>query len=78
MMVWIGRADGNEDTEEADEKQENPMEQAALMPAAQYDYDGAIELLKKSAGLQKVIRICRVQFLDYENTKATCTEYPLE
>lgn len=40
-----GEQTDNEDTEEADEKQENPMEQAALM-AVQYDYDGAIELLK--------------------------------
>ena len=32
-----GEQTANEDTEEADEKQENPMEQAALM-AVQYDY----------------------------------------
>lgn len=55
-----GEQTDNEDTEEADEKQENPMEQAALM-AVQYDYDGAIELLK-SQPITKVIRICRVQF----------------
>ena len=55
-----GEQTDNEDTEEADEKQENPMEQAALM-AVQYDYDGAIELLKVSR-ITKVIRICRVQF----------------
>ena len=55
-----GEQTDNEDTEEADEKQENPMEQAALM-AVQYDYDGAIELLKSSR-ITKVIRICRVQF----------------
>ena len=66
----------SEDTEEADEKQENPMEQAALM-AVQYDYDGAIELLKSQPDYESNTDM-QSAVSDYENTKATCTEYPLE
>ena len=71
-----GEQTDNEDTEEADEKQENPMEQAALM-AVQYDYDGAIELLKSQPDYESNTDM-QSAVADYENTKATCTEYPLE
>ena len=71
-----GEQTDNEDTEEADEKQENPMEQAALM-AVQYDYDGAIELLKSQPDYESNTEM-QSAVADYENTKATCTEYPLE
>ena len=71
-----GEKTDNEDTEEADEKQENPMEQAALM-AVQYDYDGAIELLKSQPDYESNTDM-QSAVSDYENTKATCTEYPLE
>ena len=71
-----GEQTDNEDTEEADEKQENPMEQAALM-AVQYDYDGAIELLKSQPDYESNTDM-QSAVSDYENTKATCTEYPLE
>lgn len=71
-----GEQTDNEDTEEADEKQENPMEQATLM-AVQYDYDGAIELLKSQPDYESNTDM-QSAVSDYENTKATCTEYPLE
>ncbi len=68
---------GDKETAEADSQQESsPLEQASLM-AAQYNYDGAIELLKSqtdydsNADMQNAVS-------EYENTKATCTEYPLE
>ena len=52
------------------------MEQAALM-AVQYDYDGAIELLKSQPDYESNTDM-QSAVSDYENTKATCTEYPLE
>ena len=72
--------DGNDTPEITDEQSEeevaSPLEQASLM-AAQYDYDEAIELLKSqpdydsNTDMQNAVS-------EYENTKAACTEYPLE
>ena len=70
-------SNAEENTEAADTQQEeSPLDQASLM-AAQYNYDGAIELLKSqpdydsNTDMQNAVS-------EYENTKATCTEYPLE
>lgn len=52
------------------------LEQAKLM-AMQYDYDGAIELLKSQPdfeGNEDMVAAAA----EYENVKATCVEYPLE
>ena len=45
--------------------------------AVQYDYDGAIELLKSQPDYESNTDM-QSAVSDYENTKATCTEYPLE
>ena len=58
------------------ETQESPLEQASLM-ATQYNYDGAIELLKSQPDYDSNTDMQNA-VADYENTKATCTEYPLE
>lgn len=53
-----------------------PLEQAKLL-AAQYDYDGAIELLQSQpdyASNQEMTAAVE----EFESTKATCVEYPLE
>ena len=70
-------SNAEENTEAADTQQEeSPLDQASIM-AAQYNYDGAIELLKSqpdydsNTDMQNAVS-------EYENTKATCTEYPLE
>ena len=72
--------DGNDIQEitdgQSEEEADSPLEQASLM-AAQYDYDKAIELLKSqpdydsNTDMQNAVS-------EYENTKAACTEYPLE
>ena len=72
--------DGNDTQEitdgQSEEEADSPLEQASLM-AAQYDYDKAIELLKSqpdydsNTDMQNAVS-------EYENTKAACTEYPLE
>lgn len=65
-----------EETKETQSKGSDVLAEAALK-AAQYDYDGAIELLKgdssysSSDKMQKAVK-------DYEATKATCTSWPLE
>ncbi len=65
-----------EETKETQSKGADVLAEAALK-AAQYDYDGAIELLKgdssysSSDKMQKAVK-------DYEATKATCTSWPLE
>ena len=69
------QADAEESTE-TDTQQESPLEQASLM-AAQYDYDGAIELLKSQADYDSNTDM-QSAVSEYENTKATCAEYPLE
>lgn len=65
------RTDAEEDTQE-----ESPLEQASLM-AAQYDYDGAIELLKSQSDYDSNTDMQNA-VSEYENIRATCTEYPLE
>lgn len=64
-----------EDQAESQEEQ-SPMEQAKLM-AAQYDYDGAIKLLKEQAGYDTNEEM-QAAVAEYEGIKATCVEYPLE
>mgnify|MGYP002544797542 CR=1 FL=1 len=65
-----------EETKETQSKGADVLAEAALK-AAQYDYDGAIELLKgdssysSSDKMQKAVK-------DYEATKATCTSWSLE
>ena len=69
-------ADAEEDTASETQQEESPLEKASLM-AEQYDYDGAIDLLKSqddydsNTDMQDAVS-------EYENIKATCTEYPLE
>ena len=69
-------ADTEEDTGSETQQEESSLEKASLM-AAQYDYDGAIDLLKSqddydsNTDMQDAVS-------EYENIKATCTEYPLE
>ena len=65
---------GEEQSEDAEET--SPLEQASLM-AAQYDYDGAIELLKDQSDYDSNTDMQNA-VSDYESIKATCTEYPLE
>ncbi|MDC7291618.1 polysaccharide deacetylase family protein [Blautia schinkii] len=54
----------------------SPLEQARLM-ATQYDYDGAIELLKGQPDYESNSDM-QAAVSEFENTKATCVEYPLE
>ena len=72
--------DGNDTQEITDEQSEeevaSPLEQASLM-AAQYDYDEAIELLKSQPAYDSNTDMQNA-VSEYENTKAACTEYPLE
>lgn len=68
-------------TEAVEEKEEIDQQQAiideAKLMASQYNYDGAIQLLKSQDGyennqeMQAVVAKC-------EEVKATCVEYPLE
>ena len=85
--------DGNEETEEAEQTEETEneddteisedtqstedvLQQAALL-ATQYDYDGAIELLKGQSDYDSNQEM-QAAVSEYENTKATCAEYPLD
>ena len=72
--------DGNDTQEITDEQSEeevaSPLEQASLM-AAQYDYDEAIEFLKSQPAYDSNTDMQNA-VSEYENTKAACTEYPLE
>ena len=72
--------DGNDTQEITDEQSEeevaSPLEQASLM-AAQYDYDEAKELLKSQPAYDSNTDMQNA-VSEYENTKAACTEYPLE
>lgn len=56
--------------------QGTPLEQASLK-AAQYDYDGAIQLLKEQPDYETNEEM-KAAVTGFENTKATCVEYPLE
>ena len=55
---------------------ETPLEQAERM-AVQYDYDGAINLLKSQPDYETNEEL-KTAVSGYEATKATCVEYPLE
>ena len=71
----------SEDSEEsesqtAEQEQESPMEKASLL-AAQYDYDGAIELLQSQPDYDSSEEM-QDAVSEYENAKATCVEYPLD
>ena len=68
--------DTDESEEQTDAEEESPLEQASLM-AAQYDYDGAIELLKSQSDYDSNTDMQNA-VSEYENIRATCTEYPLE
>ncbi len=73
------QTEAQENTEENSENEsqgEKALEQAALK-AEQYDYDGAIDLLKSQADYDSSTDMQNA-VAEYENTKATCTEYPLE
>ena len=78
------QTDSQEEGEQAEEdtkgnteiQQKSPLKQASLM-AAQYDYDGAIELLKSQSDYDSNTDM-QDAVSEYENTKATCAEYPLE
>ena len=70
-------SNAEENTESVNTQQEeSPQDQASLM-AAQYNYDGAIELLKSQPDYESNTDMQNA-VSEYENTKATCTEYPLE
>lgn len=58
------------------EEEQSLLAQAGLM-AAQYDYDRAIELLTSWEGYESSQEM-QAAVTEYENTKATCVEYPLE
>ncbi|MDO4272953.1 MAG: polysaccharide deacetylase family protein [Eubacteriales bacterium] len=62
-----------EDMQQGDK---TPLEQASFK-AVQYDYDGAIELLKSQPDYESNEDM-KAAVAEYENTKATCVEYPLE
>lgn len=54
-----------------------PAIETARLMAAQYDYDGAINFLKSQDGYESDENIVAA-IAEFENTKATCVEYPLE
>ena len=60
----------------ADQAADTPLAQAELM-AAQYDYDGAIALLQEQPDYSSNTQM-QEAVASYEETRATCTEYPLE
>ncbi len=49
----------------------------ARLMAAQYDYDGAIALLQSQPGYEADENITAA-IVEFENTKSTCVEYPIE
>ncbi len=61
----------------AEEEGEEPIEAKANRMASQYDYDGAIALLKGQPGFDRDERLKSLA-ATYESTKETCTPYPLE
>ena len=65
-----------ENTAEDLAEPESPLAQAQRM-AAQYDYDGAISLLQNQPDYQQNTDM-QAAVTEYQNTKATCVEYPLE
>ena len=72
-----GAAEKNTDNEaSAQEGQSAPLAQAQRM-AAQYDYDGAIRLLQNQPDYAQNEEL-QAAVTEYQNTKATCVEYPLE
>ena len=73
-----GESQDTEDTQaaESDTDAEDIMQKASLM-AAQYDYDGAIELLKEQPDYESSQEM-QDAVSGYENTRATCAEYPLD
>lgn len=65
-----------EPTEKITETEEDILVKAERM-AAQYDYDGAIALLKES-GEYETNTAMQEAVQQYETTKASCVEYPLD
>ncbi len=59
------------------EEEEGSLEAKANMLATQYDYDGAINLLKEQPGYDRNDRF-KSLVATYEDTKATCTPYPVD
>lgn len=64
------------ETEPVTEAPASLIEQADLL-AAQYDYDAAIALLKGTEGYASDTTM-QAKVTEYEATKATCVEYPLD
>lgn len=65
-----------EETQEEQDKDVSVIEQADLL-AAMYDYDGAIKLLREQSDYASNTQL-QEAVSGYEDTKATCVEYPLE
>ncbi len=73
-------AEAKADAEAAGQKAGNSAEEVlkkARLMAAQYDYDGAIALLQSQLGYETDENITAA-IEEFENTKATCVEYPIE
>lgn len=81
LQKETGQTD-SEQTEESTQGQPVSADPASVTAqadtlAAMYDYDGAIELLKGTAGYDSDSQM-QAKVAEYEQTKATCQEYPLE
>lgn len=72
----ISENDKNQETSVQGQSSRSPQEQAERM-AAQYDYDGAIALLKEQPDYSSNAQM-QEAVASYEATKASCIEYPLE
>ena len=72
-----GREDGGSVLPAVSDAAEGSPEAAANRMAAQYDYDGAIELLKSQPDYDRNDRY-KSLVATYEGTKASCTPYPVD
>ena len=83
-----GKAEGADETASESPEEENQavllstaeadsLESQANRLAAQYDYDGAISLLRSQAGYDRNTRFKNL-VSTYEQTKAGCTAYPID
>lgn len=70
----------NDDIVEEVEEKTDPVQETideALLLAAGYDYDGAIEILKNIDDVEKAAEISEL-ITDLETEKASCVEYPID
>lgn len=68
--------ENSEDDSEDDASQEETVLEQAKRLAAMYDYDSAIQLLKKQPDYETNEQMQKA-VAEFEETKATCVEYPL-